>query len=563
MSSKDSDPDGANTADGAPALSSAFNSYPGPVLRLEEDATATPLNAAAEEVSASLSGDGAISMMPALVQLAVKARSEGRAKARTFTLPGSGRQIEFIMLPQLDGSQLMIGRDATLEVNIRSALAESRTRFKDLVDIAADFAWETDADGLFCYISARGAIGHPPEELLGQHPNTLLLSPENAPSPTPFQASQTIRNVEIWLRSRDGEPASLLISAVPVSGADGKPAGARGIAIDVTEERQRQSELARLKIRERQVGYIVNALRSEASQMEMLRAAATAFGRSCSAACTLQVRGAEEIPLAMAAHGRTPGPSLADHVMESLPPGPSVTEATVDGYRFLGIATQYRGASNGAIILWRGADEPDWDDDERALIRAVEPQFGIVFRQLTDQFTLEQLSRTDDLTGLRNRRAFMEDVSRELERARRAGGDGALLFIDLDNFKPINDLHGHERGDETLHAVARILDGATRPYDLVCRLGGDEFAIWLEGANRDIAETRARELLSRLTSWKTEFLGPETTLGMSIGVALIDPKGEETAEGLIARADGAMYLAKNAGKNRLEFAAPNAPESGD
>jgi diguanylate cyclase (GGDEF)-like protein/PAS domain S-box-containing protein len=550
------DHDADDISSGAPALSGAFVSYPGPVLRLEEDASVTPLNEAAREVEACLSGDGGIALMPALVQLAVKARSEGRAKARTFTLPGSGRQVEFIMLPQLDGTQLMIGRDATLEVNIRSALAESRTRFKDLVDIAADFAWETDPAGMFCYISPRGALDHAPEELLGHDPASLLLSPETAPSPSPFEAEQTVRNVEIWLRTRAGEPACLLVSAVPVPGPDGKPAGARGIAIDVTEERRRQSELAGMKIRERQVGYIVNALRSEVSQPEMLRAAATAFGRACSAACTVRVRGTEEMPLAMAAHGRTPPPALADHVMESLSPGATFTDAKVDGYRFLGITTRYRGAANGAIVLWRSLDEPAWDDDERALIRAVEPQFGIVFRQMLDQYTLEQLSRTDDLTGLRNRRAFIEDVSRELERERRTGGEAALLFIDLDNFKPINDLHGHERGDETLRAIATILDGATRRYDLVCRLGGDEFAIWLDGASREIAEGRAEDLLSRVDTWKVGFLGEETSLGMSIGIAMLDPTVPETAENLIARADAAMYEAKNAGKNRLRFADP-------
>ena len=118
-------------------LSGAFDNYPGPVLRLREDATFAPLNKAARALSDRLNGDAGVSVLPSVVQLAVKTRSEGRARTRTFSLPDTDRQVEFVMLPQADGTQLMIGRDATLEMSIRSALAESRTRYKELLEIAA------------------------------------------------------------------------------------------------------------------------------------------------------------------------------------------------------------------------------------------------------------------------------------------------------------------------------------------------------------------------------------------------------------------------------------------
>jgi diguanylate cyclase (GGDEF)-like protein/PAS domain S-box-containing protein len=458
------------------------------------------------------------------------------------------------MLPQTDGTQLMIGRDATLEINIRAALAESRTRFKDLVDVAADFAWETDGQGQFCYISPRGALGYAPEELLGEAPNSFLVSPETAPNPLPFTTQRSVRNVEVWMRARGGEETCLLISAMPLKDRDGIVSGARGIALDVTEERRQQAELARLKIRERLVAYIVDSLRNEVTPTEMLNAAARALARSVSAdACFLQVLGPGGA-LDHAVYGPLPERPLIDSVISEVTGQGGPVAGRIGHLLYLGIATGYRGEENGVIALWRAEGEADWDAEEIALLKTVEPQFGIVFRQILDQNTLEYLSRTDDLTGLKNRRAFMEDLSREMSRYERYGDGGALLFVDLDNFKPINDRFGHEKGDEALRAVGELLTKGTRKYDLVCRLGGDEFAVWIENADRGIAQARAESFLTGLERWKADVLKAQSDFGMSIGIAMFEPGKSESVEGLIARADAAMYEAKKSGKNRVVFA---------
>lgn len=537
-------------------LTGVFDSYASPVLRLDNNAHLTGLNDAGIGLAASLNGEPGIPLMPAMVQMAVKARSAGRAQTRLFTLPDTGRQIEFLMLPQSDGSQLMIGRDATLESNIRIALTESRTRFKDLVDVAADFAWETDKDGRFSYISARGALGYQPEELLGQSPESLLMAPETAPSPLPFHANGTLRNVELWVRTHKGDAACILISAMSIPGGDNQLSGARGIAIDVTEERHRQSELARLKIRERLVAYIVDALRNEVAPEDMLHAAATALGRSTSAdSCIVQVREQNGPALEFVAYGAAPDPNLVERALDHIQDEKSLVSGQIDRHHYLGISTGYGVVKNGSILLWRSDMTADWDEDERALLKAVEPQFGIVFRQITDQHELERLSRTDELTGLGNRRAFIEDLKREIQRYERTGVNGALLYMDLDNFKPINDDFGHEKGDEALTQIGRIITSSTRTYDLVCRLGGDEFAAWLEGADEKIAKSRANTFLEKLNAWRRENLGESNQFGMSIGIALFTAGQNESVDGLIARADAAMYNAKKCGKNGIVFAA--------
>ena len=537
------------------AMADIFDTYSGPVLLLEDDAQLKALNGPGVEVVEAIGIDEGLSVMPAIIQLAVKTRTENRSRTRTFSLPASGRQIEFTMLPQRDGTQLMIGRDATLEVNIRSALAESRTRFKDLVDVAADFAWETNRDGLISYISPRGAMGYSPEELLGERPQSFLVSPESAPIPLPFSAQTTVRNVELWVRTRNGSDACILVSAVPVLGKDGLPSGTRGIAIDVTEERNRQSELARLKIRERLVAYIVDALRNEVTPTEMVHSAASALGRSTSAAaCSVLVRGPKGGVLEFAGYGDGPPQELIDEIANRLTREDGAEEGAIGEFSYLAIETAYRGAANGSIILWQRGGDAVWENDESALLKAIEPQFGIVFRQISDQYVLEHLSRTDELTGLQNRRAFMEDLSREMSRYERYGSGGCLLFIDLDNFKTINDKYGHEAGDDALQAIAQILLDGTRTYDLTCRLGGDEFAVWIEGADAGIANARAEAFLSSLAAWKKAYGKNIDDFGMSIGISEFHSGLNETVEGLIARADRAMYDAKKGGKQTIVFA---------
>ena len=103
-------------------------------------------------------------------------------------------------------------------------------------------------------------------------------------------------------------------------------------------------------------------------------------------------------------------------------------------------------------------------------------------------------ARTDPLTGLLNRRAFLEEMSRHIDRLDREEQPGTLLFADLDYFKPVNDRLGHEVGDEVLVRTANVLRNTVRPTDLVARLGGDEFALWMNGADHMTAAERAEHL---------------------------------------------------------------------
>jgi len=520
------------------------------------------------ELAKNLVGDGGVTMMPQLVQLAVKARIAGTGMSRDVPMPGGRNRMEATVLPQADGTLLMLGRDSTLEASIRSALAESRTRFKDLVDLAADFAWETDADGSFTYISARGAIGFPPEALIGLRPREMLVDADGAPNRLPFDAIEPVRNVEAWLQAASGESCCLLISAAPIKASDGHHLGARGIAIDVTSERRQQTELAELKTRERLVQYILEALRGEVEPQQMLSSAARALARTTSAeGCVLRIHDRGDIVLE-GRFGDLPDAADIDAACDRLMRDDAEREGSSADYRWLGNTGYHSGEPIGVMSVWRSQDSGDWGSEERRLLDAVEQHFAIAFRQIADQLQLERLSRTDELTGLSNRRAFFEDMGVSLLRCTRRDDNGALLYIDLDNFKPINDTLGHEAGDELLRKLGHCLLQGTRGYDLTARLGGDEFAVWLEGASTDLARRRAEQFVADIAALQGPTPKGAAPLGASVGIAMLrlenraSPTQKASHEGanegpdaigLLSQADQAMYQAKRKGKGRIQF----------
>ncbi|MCC2956420.1 sensor domain-containing diguanylate cyclase [Massilia sp. IC2-477] len=168
---------------------------------------------------------------------------------------------------------------------------------------------------------------------------------------------------------------------------------------------------------------------------------------------------------------------------------------------------------------------------------------------------LQALLLRDVLTGLPNRRALLEALPEAMGRARRVGRPCALLFLDMDGFKAVNDSYGHEEGDELLRQFGERLLQGVRKTDIVARLAGDEFVVVLEMlTDAAHAEDTARKLLERL---KSPFMlrGATVTVGASIGIALHRPEEPVDVDAWLARADHAMYAVKRTGKNGVALAA--------
>lgn len=157
---------------------------------------------------------------------------------------------------------------------------------------------------------------------------------------------------------------------------------------------------------------------------------------------------------------------------------------------------------------------------------------------------LDQLAHLDPLIGLPNRRGFMRRLEALIARVQRYGAHGAMLFVDIDGLKRINDSHGHQAGDEALIRVAELLVSGVRGGDCVARLGGDEFGILLEHADEAIAGDTAARLVERIAGCEFRHNGAALPLGVAIGVGAI--AADDEAEAVMARADQAMYAKKAA-----------------
>jgi diguanylate cyclase (GGDEF)-like protein len=159
----------------------------------------------------------------------------------------------------------------------------------------------------------------------------------------------------------------------------------------------------------------------------------------------------------------------------------------------------------------------------------------------------------DPVSGLYNRRHFHARLQEELQRAERRDSSVALLMIDLDDFKRVNDTYGHPAGDATIRAAATIIRRSVRPFDICTRYGGEEFAVVMPDGTTSVAETVAERIRSRIGAWRPAGHGMESLhITASIGFAL----GHRTTSSneFLARADRALYAAKNAGKNQVRAA---------
>ena len=183
------------------------------------------------------------------------------------------------------------------------------------------------------------------------------------------------------------------------------------------------------------------------------------------------------------------------------------------------------------------------DDHRRLLDRVSEQAAAVINNSMLFEQTQED-SLTDPLTGLPNTRFLFMHLTRELSRAERLKSEVSLMVMDLDNFKEINDSHGHHVGDRALCEVARVLRTAIRPYDICVRYAGDEFIVVLSGCSADEAEAKRQELQQGIDEVFFEARpGKRVQLGISVGAAVF-PQDGESYEALLATADNRMYQDK-------------------
>lgn len=261
------------------SLEALVAAHPGPALAADAEGAVLASNATASALAAWMA-DGNNATLRGLVR---ECALYGESQQKRLRLPG--KQAEYIydlnLIPIDPGgvakrSVLMLAQDSTAEANFTKALVRSRQLFKDLVNCSADFAWETDSEGRFAFVSPRGAIGYTADDLNGRLVSSLLCeAPDGRPADeAPFVCRDDMDNMEVWLRAATGEPACLLVSSVPVRDEDDAWCGARGVCHDVTVEKRQAYALERADRRERLMRSIIDSIRLELTPEAMFDSAA-------------------------------------------------------------------------------------------------------------------------------------------------------------------------------------------------------------------------------------------------------------------------------------------------
>jgi diguanylate cyclase (GGDEF)-like protein/PAS domain S-box-containing protein len=248
----------------------------------------------------------------------------------------------------------------------------------------------------------------------------------------------------------------------------------------------------------------------------------------------------------------------------SNPEDPTIACAHLEAelaHRSLCVPMIAQGETNGILhleyaedeALSCGADPMQWQSRER-LAGASAAQIALSLASLALRDTLRDQSIRDALTGLYNRRFLQEGLDRELQRAQRSHRPVAVLFLDQDHFKKLNDTFGHQAGDFVLRCLAEEFLGFFRGLDLVCRFGGEEFAVVLPDSTAQQAASRADQLRAYINGLRLQYKHDLLDhVSVSIGVAAF-PEHGSSSEDLIKQADRALYECKAAGRNCVRIA---------
>jgi diguanylate cyclase (GGDEF)-like protein/PAS domain S-box-containing protein len=421
---------------------------------------------------------------------------------------------------------------------LRRRLRESDLRFRSLTELSSDFYWESDTGHRLTLLSAGGgARGLPPLRRGPQLGERRWEIPYLSPDAAGWQAHRALLDAHLPLRDfefsrlgADGTERYLLISGNPVFDASGAFTGYRGVGSDITARKQAEQALRDSAEKLRVFADNVPAMTVSWDENLRCRFANKAFTEFFSLDA---------------------GNIIGKHVREVL--GEDV---------FREIECHFAQVLQGYPVTYQRTRKLE-NGERRYIEVTLLPQLGdkgevlgcfAVTTDITEhKLTEERIRRTahhDSLTGLPNRLLFNDRLDQAISLARRDSRQFALLYLDLDRFKAVNDSLGHAAGDALLQAVATRIRGEVRESDTVARIGGDEFAVILPDiAGSEEAQTVARKVIAALAPpFRLGSQGPSAEIGTSIGIALYPADGQD-ADALVKAADAAMYGAKQVGSD--------------
>ncbi len=416
------------------------------------------------------------------------------------------------------------------------ASEETRSQLAGMIEHWPGAAYLQDRDGTFLLMNTELAttLGTTPEELVGRDASFAM--PEEYLVGMRRRDARVLEGEVVHFESvvpdADGTDRVFLSTKFPIRDADDEVAGMAALAVDITERKAVDLALRDAEERFRQafddapIGMVLADLDGRFLQVNQALCDLTGY----------------------------PAELLTDISWHTLVHPDDVEEdvAAIAALLQGRLATHHREER-----LLHAAGEPVWVSLHLTLVKGADGSPRHLLAQLQDvterkrfEGRLQHMADHDPLTGLLNRRRFEEELDRQVAAVQRYGARGALLVLDLDHFKVVNDTLGHNAGDELIVSVADVLRARLRETDVVARLGGDEFAILLPEADLPDAELVAASLVGEIRRHATVLNGDRPRrVTASLGVALFEPPlhaGEE----VLVNADLAMYDAKEAGRDR-------------
>ncbi len=434
----------------------------------------------------------------------------------------------------------IFSRDVTEQRFAEAALKQSEQRFRDVSEAVGEYIWETNKEGEYTFITedVTLVLGYTPKELLGRTPLHLLPKEDverfDAWSAEFFEERKPFSNFEIRNITKDGRLIWLQINGVPYSDEQGNFMGYRGAAMNITDTKLAEDAI-------------------KASERKLRALAESAYDAiimiDTNGHISFWNHAAEKL------FGFTEDEVMGNEIHSLIAPPEDRDKAETGLYRFamtgsgpaVGAVEETIGMhKNGSrITIERSVSGFKLGDDWYAVATIRD----ITERKATEA-KLRELATTDSLTGLYNRRRFLELSEREFAKCLRYNRSLAMFMIDIDHFKNVNDTHGHDAGDEVLRSLSEISIMALRNADIVGRLGGEEFGVLLPETGKEAAIEVAERLRTSVERAVIATNSAELTITVSIGVATMPPDTKDI-QALLKRADVALYDAKQSGRNRV------------
>ncbi len=422
-----------------------------------------------------------------------------------------------------------------------NALRESEKRYRLLVERMREGLAQAGNDGLLQFVNDRFCemVAYSREELIGHPTARLLAYPEDVAlmeEKARLRLRQVADQCEVRMRRKDGTVIWVEIGGAPVVDSESNVVGSIGVYKDVTERRLAEEALRDSEARYRLMAENSTDMISRTSDRGIILYASDASRR---------LLGYEPSELV--------GHSFYDFIFP--PDREEVRHLSALIHESGPTTFAYRVEKKDGSLVW-------FETTSRIILHVASGDIREVVgvsRDITERKTVEEhieyQAYHDALTGLPNRRLFRDRLTVALAHARRLKHPLAVMFLDLDRFKVVNDTLGHSVGDEFLKAVATRLQAALREEDSVARMGGDEFTVLLADLKTSNDAAKIAQKVLETVAQPLAIEGTELFLTTSIGIALF-PSDGDTAEALLANADHAMYRAKDAGRNSYQMFTP-------